>query len=202
MEKQLTVKQRTFADRFIANGGNASQAALDAGYSKKTARVIGAQNLTKLNIKAYIDERLEQLRAEAVADQQEVLEFLTRLIRRQEMEQVVVTLKKPVVLPMRDKEGNEYSKFAYEDVDDVVDVPTKNSDSVRAVEILARIQGMGKNANKTLVENQARKMDAEATIAEHRAKEVTGEGEKVITTINFVRTNRSVQQDGNDGESG
>lgn len=53
----LTPKQKAFADEYIKNGGNASDAARKAGYAEKNARVIGNQNLTKLNISAYIAKK-------------------------------------------------------------------------------------------------------------------------------------------------
>lgn len=53
----LTPKQKAFADEYIKNGGNASDAAKKAGYAEKNAEVIGAQNLRKLNISAYIAEK-------------------------------------------------------------------------------------------------------------------------------------------------
>ncbi|MFR6454907.1 MAG: terminase small subunit, partial [Peptoniphilus lacrimalis] len=56
--KKLTIKQKKFADEYIKTG-NATQSAINAGYSKKTARVTGAENLTKPNIKAYVDERMK-----------------------------------------------------------------------------------------------------------------------------------------------
>ena len=53
----LTTKQKAFADEYIKNGGNASDAAIKAGYAEKNARVIGNQNLTKLNISEYIAKK-------------------------------------------------------------------------------------------------------------------------------------------------
>lgn len=53
----LTPKQKAFADEYIKNGGNASDAARKAGYAEKNAEVIGAQNLRKLNISSYIAEK-------------------------------------------------------------------------------------------------------------------------------------------------
>lgn len=46
--KKLTQKQQRFVDEYIISG-NATQAAIKAGYSKKTARFVGAENLTKPN---------------------------------------------------------------------------------------------------------------------------------------------------------
>lgn len=53
----LTPKQKTFADEYIKNGGNASDAARKAGYAPKSADVIGRENLRKPTISAYIAEK-------------------------------------------------------------------------------------------------------------------------------------------------
>lgn len=89
--KKLTIKQKKFADEYIISG-NATQAAINAGYSEKTARKIGSENLTKPDIKAYIDERMKKLEEEAIADQTEVLKFLTRIMRDEEKEEVLVNI--------------------------------------------------------------------------------------------------------------
>lgn len=90
-EKQmkLTEKQKRFADEYIISG-NATQAAIKAGYSKKTANRIATENLSKLVIKNYIEERLEELKSERTADAQEVLEYLTSVMRGNETEEVLI----------------------------------------------------------------------------------------------------------------
>lgn len=92
-KKKMTLKQQRFADEYIRLG-DATKAARNASYSDKTARFVGAENLTKPNIKAYIDERLAELQSEAVADQQEVMEYLTSVMRGdlQDEELMVVPL--------------------------------------------------------------------------------------------------------------
>ena len=85
---KLTEKQKRFADEYIISG-NATQAAIKAGYSKKTARFVGAENLTKPNIKNYIDERLAKLESKRIANAQEVLEYLTGVMRGDEKEEVM-----------------------------------------------------------------------------------------------------------------
>ena len=84
----LTLKQQRFADEYIISG-NATQAAMLAGYSKKTARSIGQENLTKPDIKKYIDERLEELESSKIAKQDEVLQYLTSIMRGLETEQTL-----------------------------------------------------------------------------------------------------------------
>lgn len=85
---KLTPKQRAFCDYYIETG-NATEAAEKAGYSKKTARKIGHENLTKLDIKKYIDEKMEEMSSNRIADAEEIMEFLTRVIRDEEVEEVV-----------------------------------------------------------------------------------------------------------------
>ena len=84
----LTKKQRRFADEYLIDC-NATQAAIRAGYSPKTAKVTGAKMLTNVNLKAYIDEQLERIHNEKTADAQEVLEYLTAVMRGQHTEEIL-----------------------------------------------------------------------------------------------------------------
>lgn len=86
---ELTEKQKAFCDFYIETL-NATEAALKAGYSKKTARKIGSENLTKPDIKKYIDERLKQIESERIAKAEEVLAFLSSSLRGEIDEDVVV----------------------------------------------------------------------------------------------------------------
>lgn len=84
--KKLTPKQKAFADYYI-EFGNATEAARRAGYSKKTAAVIGTENLIKPNIKQYIDERLKEIEDKRIAKGEEVLQYLTKVMRGEEKDQ-------------------------------------------------------------------------------------------------------------------
>lgn len=76
----LNERQKAFADYYIQTG-NATEAAIKAGYSEKTARFIGSENLTKPDISAYIKERLDEQSKKRVADANEVIEFYTAVMR-------------------------------------------------------------------------------------------------------------------------
>ncbi|MBK6089645.1 terminase small subunit [Ruminococcus difficilis] len=76
----MTEKQKRFVDEYLIDL-NATQAAIRAGYSKDTARAIGAENLTKPYIQQAIKERIEQLHNERSADAQEIIEYLTSVMR-------------------------------------------------------------------------------------------------------------------------
>lgn len=86
MDKKLTPKQKAFADYYIELG-NATEAAIRAGYNKKTARQIGSMNLTKVDIKQYIEERLAKIEDARIAKGEEVLQYLTKVMRGEEKDQ-------------------------------------------------------------------------------------------------------------------
>lgn len=76
----LTPKQKKFCEWYIKTG-NASEAARQAGYSEKTAPYMGAENLKKPQIKAYIAERTDNQDKELIADADEVLRFYSKVMR-------------------------------------------------------------------------------------------------------------------------
>ena len=86
---RMTEKQKRFCDFYIETG-NAKEAAIRAGYSEKTAKQIGQENLTKPDLRAYIDERLAELKNERTADAQEVLEHLTAVMRGEYKEATLI----------------------------------------------------------------------------------------------------------------
>lgn len=83
MKKKLTPKQQAFAEYYL-QCGNASEAARLAGYSKKTAAVIGDENLRKPNIQQYIQEHMKAASDERIAKADEVMEYFTRVMRGEE----------------------------------------------------------------------------------------------------------------------
>lgn len=82
-------KQKRFCEEYLVDC-NATQAAIRAGYSEKTARAIGQRLLTNVDIKKYIEQQLQKLKNEKIADAQEVLEYLTSVMRGEQKEQVAL----------------------------------------------------------------------------------------------------------------
>ncbi|WP_424236344.1 terminase small subunit [Bhargavaea ginsengi] len=89
MSVKLNPKQQAFADYYIEHG-NAYQAAVRAGYSKNYAKGNVSKLLENERVKTYIQERLEEIKSERVADQQEVMEFLTSVMRGEVDEPITV----------------------------------------------------------------------------------------------------------------
>lgn len=79
MEK-LTAKQQRFCDEYLIDL-NAKQAAIRAGYSERTAKQIGRENLTKPYLNKYIQQRMKEKETSMIADQNEILEYLTSVLR-------------------------------------------------------------------------------------------------------------------------
>lgn len=74
----LNVKQQRFVDEYLIDL-NATQAAIRAGYSAKTAAVIGAENLTKPNIAAAIQKAIDARSERTKVTQDDVLRDLCEL---------------------------------------------------------------------------------------------------------------------------
>lgn len=81
----LNARQRAFVEAYC---GNATEAALQAGYSPKTARFIGAQLLTKLNIQEALKEREDKRLASLIATREERQRFWTTLMRDEDRKEV------------------------------------------------------------------------------------------------------------------
>lgn len=155
---KLTPKQQKFADEYIKTG-NATQSAIEAGYSKKTAQVIGAENLSKPMVKSYIEERMAEIKSNRVMSYTEAVELLTSIARGELKETVVVGT--PVGAETVEKEA---------------DLKTRIS---ALKEIMKRYPG-----NDKLVEQQIRKLSAEADIAQKKAELLSGNNGDITININ------------------
>ena len=157
---KLTAKQRLFADEYIKSG-NATQSALKAGYSPKTVRSIGQENLTKPDIKSYIDTKMAEIESRKIATAKEVMEFYARVLRGEETEEVVI---------------------AGPDGAEVVERKPQLKDKVSvAKEIMKRYPLAGSDP---IMAEQLRKLKADADIAEWKAKELRGDNDsKDKTTL-------------------
>ncbi len=76
----LNERQQRFADEYIKTGV-AYASALAAGYSEKYAKTDSHTLLENTRIRAYIDEQLDKLKSNTIADQQEILQLLTEIAR-------------------------------------------------------------------------------------------------------------------------
>lgn len=118
---KLRDKQKRFCEEYIVDC-NATQAAIRAGYSERTARQIGQENLSKLDIQTYIDELMTDIKSKSVASAEEVCKYLTAVMRGEEKEQVLRLVGDGV-------------QAAYD-----VDIPTR--ERLKAAELLGKRYGL------------------------------------------------------------
>lgn len=114
---KLTVKQQRFADEYIRTG-NAYQSAINAGYSETYAKGNVVKLLENVSVKSYIDKRLKELKKESIAEQDEILQYLTSVMRGEMSEQTLVG------------QGEGYQEI------DNIDVGAK--DRIKAAELLGK----------------------------------------------------------------
>ena len=87
--KSLTLKQKQFADEYIRTG-NAYQSAINVGYSEKYAKARSHKMLENVGINQYIDDNLEIIQKESIAEADEIMRYLTRVLRAEEKEEILV----------------------------------------------------------------------------------------------------------------
>lgn len=119
--KKLTIKQKKFADEYIISG-NAYQSAINAGYSENYARNASVKLLEKGgNISEYINKKMAELEDQQIAKQDEILKYLTAVMRGEEKEE---TLSK-----------NEFGG------EDISKIQVSAKDRIKAAELLGKRYG-------------------------------------------------------------
>lgn len=120
-EKKLTAKKQRFCDEYLISF-NATQAAIKAGYSEKTAYSQGQRLLKNVEVKAYLDEQKERIHSEKTADAKEVMEYLTAVMRGESSSSVLA----------RDELG----------ADRVIIKPPDEKEKLKAAELLGKAHMM------------------------------------------------------------
>ena len=159
---KLTAKQRKFCDEYIKSG-NATEAYFKAGYqikSNEAARANASRMLTKANIKEYIETRLKQLESKKLAGAREVLEYLTSVMRGEQTESVAT------------------AKGVYDNV------PVSAKDRISAAKELLK-----RYPTDPLTKAQLRKANADARVAEARAKAMENSGQDVELLVEKMLDN-------------
>jgi len=130
---KTTVQQEQFCYEYIACF-DGEKAAIAAGYSESNAAQQASRLLSKTNIQEFLQKIMSEKNAELIATGDEVLETLTRILRREEQEHIVVTLKKRV--SKYDKHGKKH--ITDTETAESFKIPAKLSDVARAAELLGK----------------------------------------------------------------
>lgn len=119
----MTDKQKRFADEYIidCNATRAYKAAYPSVKKEQTAAQAGSRMLRNVKVKKYIDEQLQRLSKEKIATADEVMQYLTAVMRGEESDE---------------KQG----------MFDTVELRVQTKERLRAAELLAKRFGLDKTA--------------------------------------------------------
>lgn len=135
----VDVRERLFVKEYVINKGNAYRAALKAGYSKRTAQnayewlqktLSNPSAKRHLPYKPYlqqaIESELEKIESAKIADEKEVMQYLTSVMRKESRSQVVVV----------EGTGDGRSEAR------LIVKPPDERDSIKAAELIGKVHGM------------------------------------------------------------
>lgn len=140
----MTKKQKIFADEYLIdlNATRAYKVAYPSVKNDATAAAAAARLLRNVKVREYIEKRLAEKEDALIAKQDEVLQTLTRVLRRQEPDTVVVTCKER----RSGYDENGKKVIVEKEVPQLVQVPTRVSDLNKAAELLGKRYGLFKEA--------------------------------------------------------
>ncbi|MCE6027532.1 terminase small subunit [Levilactobacillus brevis] len=176
MTRKLTAKQRKFANEFIKTN-NAYKSAIKAGYAKGTARNATKQLLENTGIHEYIIKKTENVEKHESDEADEVLRNIYRISAGKEIERHYVQIDNLA----KEAAGDDDSLGARMEymVDNTTLTPASTKEQVAAAELWFKLNGKLKNDSKEVEEQKIRKLEAEADVAEQKARDARSGGQDV-----------------------
>lgn len=140
----MTHNEQIFCDEYLIdlNQTRAYKAAYRNVTKDSVAAAAASRLMNKPKIKEYINKRMAEKEDKLIAKQDEVLEYLTSVMRREKKEVVVVTLRKETSAYKPDESGTMRKCTVKEEVPQLVEIPAKLSDSNKAAELLGKRYGL------------------------------------------------------------
>lgn len=108
------------------------------------AAAAASRLLKKPGIQEYIDERLKKISDEKIAKTEEVMQYLTSVMRREKKECVVVTIMEEKTTYVPDENGTMRKQTVKKETPQIVEIPAKLSDANKAAELLGKVYGIFK----------------------------------------------------------
>lgn len=124
-EDGLNPCQKAFVDAYCLCP-NASQAAIKAGYSVKTAGSQGNRLLKNEKVRKAIDTRMKAMQDKSIADTKEILKYITSVMRGEQSDIVVMNIGK----------GNGVTTA------EKVSTKVAEKERLKAAEMLAKVNGL------------------------------------------------------------
>lgn len=136
----MTKNQRKFADEYLIdlNGTRAYKVAYPNVKKDNVASAAATRLLGNVKVQTYIEEKLNEISSAKIADAQEVMEYLTAVMRREYKECVVVTLSEETSTYVPDDQGTMRKQTIKREFPHTVEIPAKLSDANKAAELLGK----------------------------------------------------------------
>lgn len=176
MTRKLTAKQRKFANEFIKTN-NAYQSAINAGYSKNYASVGTKKLLENVRIQNYIQQKTGNVEKHESDEADEVLRNIYRISSGKEIERHYVQIDNLAKEAAGDDDSLD-ARMGYM-VDNTTLTPASTKEQVAAAELWFKLNGNLKNDSKEVEEQKIRKLEAEADVAEQKARDARSGGQDV-----------------------
>lgn len=142
----MTNKEQLFVDEYLTdmNQTRAYKAVYTKVKNDNVAAAAASRLLKKPGIQEYIDERLKKISEEKIAKTEEVMQYLTSVMRREKKECVVVTIMEEESTYVPDEKGTMRKQTIKKETPQIVEIPAKLSDANKAAELLGKVYGIFK----------------------------------------------------------
>lgn len=142
----MTNKEQLFIDEYLTdmNQTRAYKAVYTKVKNDNVAAAAASRLLKKPGIQEYIDERLKKISDEKIAKTEEVMQYLTSVMRREKKECVVVTIMEEESTYVPDEKGTMRKQTIKKETPQIVEIPAKLSDANKAAELLGKVYGIFK----------------------------------------------------------
>lgn len=165
----VTNKEQLFVDEYLTdmNQTRAYKAVYTKVKNDNVAAAAASRLLKKPGIQEYIDERLAKISDEKIAKTEEVMQYLTSVMRREHKEHIVVTIMEEKSTYVPDDNGTMKKQTVKKEIPQIVEIPAKLSDSNKAAELLGKAYGLYTdrlNVDNSAEKEKAQKLDNIASI--------------------------------------
>ena len=109
-DSKLSLRELAFISAYIANGFNAKQAVIEAGYQSKAPEKYGSALLRRDDVRAELSARIEAIESKKIAKPAEIMQFYTSVMRGEVLDQFGIEAS----LDTRIKAANELAKHQIE----------------------------------------------------------------------------------------
>ena len=176
MAKSISAQQRKFANEWIRTN-NAYQSAIYAGYTKTYAKNAGKFLLGNIGISKYISSKTKKVEKKESDEADEVLKNIYRIASGRSISHDFVRIDN-----LKKEETTNETTIA----------PAPFKEQVNAAELWFKLGGQLKNESKEIEKQRARKMKADAELAELRVKQADGSADSQVVV------NVHLPEDGDD----